>query len=89
MAQKLFEAVGGQAREKNPLSDEHFSVDGTLLEAWARLEAWASKKSYQKKEEPPPDQGKWESRRAAVARYACLHHRPGCADVLQECGLGV
>ncbi len=43
----LFEAVGGQAREKNLLSDEHFSVDGTRL-----LEAWASKKSYQKKEEP-------------------------------------
>jgi transposase len=51
VAQKFFEAVGGQAREKNLLSDEHFSVDGTLLEAWA------SKRSYQKKEEPPPDQG--------------------------------
>lgn len=47
IAQAFFEAVVEQAREKQLLSDEHFSVDGTLLEAWA------SKKSYQKKEEPP------------------------------------
>ena len=47
IAQAFFEAVLSQAREKNLLSDEHFTVDGTLLEAWA------SKKSYQKKEEPP------------------------------------
>jgi IS4 transposase len=36
------------------VSDEHFSVDGTLLEAWASL------KSYQRKEskpEPPDDPG--------------------------------
>ncbi len=47
VAQAFFEAVLEQAREKNLLSDEHFTVDGTLLEAWA------SKKSYQPKEEPP------------------------------------
>lgn len=47
IAQAFFEAVVEQAREKELLSDEHFSVDGTLLEAWA------SKKSYQKKAEPP------------------------------------
>lgn len=47
VAQALFDAVGRQALEKNLLSDEHFTVDGTLLEAWA------SKKSYQKKDELP------------------------------------
>jgi transposase len=47
LAQAFFEAILQQAREKDLLSDEHFTVDGTLLEAWA------SKKSYQKKEEPP------------------------------------
>jgi transposase len=47
MAQAFFEAVGEQARDKGLLSDEHFTVDGTLLEAWA------SKKSYQKKDEEP------------------------------------
>jgi transposase len=47
IAQAFFEAVCRQAHEKDLLSDEHFTVDGTLLEAWA------SKKSYQKKDEPP------------------------------------
>jgi transposase len=47
IAQALFDAVGRQALEKDLLSGEHFTVDGTLLEAWA------SKKSYQRKEEPP------------------------------------
>jgi transposase len=46
IAQAFFEAVCRQADEKSLLSDEHFTVEGTLLEAWA------SKKSYQKKEEP-------------------------------------
>ena len=41
-----------QARAADLLSDEHFSVDGTLIEAWA------SQKSFQRKdqsEKPPPD----------------------------------
>ena len=47
VAQAFFAAVLQQARERRLLSDEHFTVDGTLLEAWA------SKKSYQKKQDPP------------------------------------
>lgn len=47
IAQAFFEAVLGQAREQGVLSDEHFTVDGTLLEAWA------SKKSFQEKQNPP------------------------------------
>jgi transposase len=47
IAQAFFEAVLDQARSKELLSDEHFTVDGTLLQAWA------SKKSYQKKADPP------------------------------------
>lgn len=35
------------AKKKDMLSDEHFTVDGTLIEAWA------SQKSFQKKDEPP------------------------------------
>ena len=40
-----------QARGADLLSDEHFSVDGTLIKAWA------SQKSFQRKDEatPPPD----------------------------------
>jgi len=40
-----------QARARGLTSDEHFTVDGTLLEAWA------SQKSFQAKEGkpgPPP-----------------------------------
>ena len=46
IAQEFFAAVGDQARAKGLLSDEHFTVDGTLLEAWA------SHKSFQRKDGP-------------------------------------
>ena len=36
-----------QAREGHLLSDDHFTVDGTLIEAWA------SHKSCKRKDEPP------------------------------------
>jgi hypothetical protein len=52
IAEKFFGGVLKQAREADLLSDEHFSVDGTLIEAWA------SQKSFQRKdsgEAPPPD----------------------------------
>jgi len=35
VAQRFFAAVLAQAKEADLLSDEHFSVDGTLIEAWA------------------------------------------------------
>jgi len=35
IADALFEAVLKQARQRDLLSDEHFTVDGTLLETWA------------------------------------------------------
>lgn len=46
VARKFFGAVVDQAREKGLLSEEHFSVDGTLVEAWASL------KSFHPKHEP-------------------------------------
>jgi transposase len=52
VAGRFFDGVLGQAREADLLSDEHFSVDGTLIEAWA------SQKSFQRKdrgEGPPAD----------------------------------
>jgi transposase len=47
IAQAFFGMVMEQAKAKGLLSNEHFTVDGTLLEAWASM------KSYQKKEDPP------------------------------------
>ena len=52
IAQKFFDQVLEQATAGGLVSDEHFSVDGTLIEAWA------SQKSFQRKdrtEEPPKD----------------------------------
>lgn len=37
VARQFFDAVVGQARRAGLLSDEHFTVDGTLIEAWASL----------------------------------------------------
>jgi transposase len=56
IAQAFFEAVLIHADSARLLSDEHFTVDGTLLEAWA------SHKSFQRKAGPtepsdPPDAG--------------------------------
>jgi transposase len=51
VAEEFFSIVVQQAREKRLLSDEHFTVDGTLIEAWA------GQKSFQKKKDsktPPP-----------------------------------
>ncbi len=47
VAAAFFDAVVDQARAAGLLSDEHFTVDGTLLEAWASL------KSFQPKDTPP------------------------------------
>ncbi len=52
IASAFFDAVIGQAREAGLLSDEHFTVDGTLLEAWASLKSFRRKDSGPT---PPPD----------------------------------
>ncbi|MGH9357702.1 MAG: IS5 family transposase [Terriglobia bacterium] len=52
VAQGFFAAVLDQARTRGLLSDEHFTVDGTLIEAWA------GHKSFKRKDHPdqtPPD----------------------------------
>lgn len=46
VAQAFMMAVLELARKDDLLSDEHFTVDGTLLEAWASL------KSFQRKDKP-------------------------------------
>jgi transposase len=39
VAGRFFEAVRSEARRRHLLSSEHFTVDGTLLEAWASLKS--------------------------------------------------
>src|SRR5215212_8398447 len=47
IAEAFFQEVVGAARAAGLLSDEHFTVDGTLLEAWA------SQKSFTRRDTPP------------------------------------
>jgi transposase len=48
IAERFFAAVVCQAKLRRYCSSDHFSVDGTLLEAWA------SHKSFKPKDGPPP-----------------------------------
>lgn len=54
VAQAFFNGIVQQARDGGLISKDHFTVDGTLIEAWASL------KSFQKKDKPddePPQDG--------------------------------
>ncbi len=47
IAAKFLAALLGQPRVKALLSDEHFSVDGTLIEAWASMKSFKPKDGSQ------------------------------------------
>jgi transposase len=55
VAQEFLARVVAQARAKGLTSDEHFSVDGTLLEAWASVKSFQPKQG--KPSSPPDDPG--------------------------------
>ena len=55
VAREFFSAIVEEARRRQLLSEEHFTVDGTLLEAWASM------KSFRPKDErgdPPGEAGR-------------------------------
>jgi transposase len=52
LACRFFDTVVSEARKRNLLSDEHFTVDGTLIEAWA-----STAKSLRRKDAAPSDGG--------------------------------
>ena len=54
VAREFLCEVVKQAQAKNLTSDEHFTVDGTLIEAWASLKSFQHK---DKKDTPPDDPG--------------------------------
>ena len=56
IAAKVFGAVLAQPRVKRLLSTEHFSVDGTLIEAWASM------KSFKPKDAGQPRRRLWPRR---------------------------
>ena len=53
VAGKFFDAVVSQARLAGLMSAEHFSVDGTLIEAWASM------KSFRRKDDDDSDNNGW------------------------------
>ena len=55
VAKEFLQRVVEQARSAGLTSDEHFSVDGTLLEAWASLKSFQPKDG--KNDTPPDDPG--------------------------------
>jgi transposase len=56
VAQRVFDAVVAYARREGVLSDEHFTVDGTLIEAWASLKS-VKPKEPSTPAAPPDDPG--------------------------------
>src|SRR5580698_6303702 len=55
VAGEFFTRVVAQARSLQLLSDEHFTVDGTLVEAWASLKSF--KRKDREPSQPPDDPG--------------------------------
>jgi transposase len=56
VAEEFFSIVVHQARGKRLLSDDHFTVDGTLIEAWAGQKSFQTKKKDDGLK-PPQDPG--------------------------------
>lgn len=53
-AQLFFATIAEQAREAGWMSDAHFTVDGTLIQAWASLKSFAPKQGDVKKTDDDP-----------------------------------
>lgn len=57
VAGAFFQEVLDQARGRGLLSSDHFTVDGTLIDAWASLKSFRRKDDDGKGAPPPDDQG--------------------------------
>jgi transposase len=67
IAAKFLAAVLSQPRVNRLLSSEHFSVDGTLIEAWASMKSFKPKGS--KGDDGKGDDGKGDGGRDALADF--------------------
>ncbi len=57
VAAAFFDAVLDEARRRQLLSDEHFTVDGTLLESWASMKSFRPKPQAESGEQEKTDAG--------------------------------
>ena len=65
IARAFFTQVRAQAEQRGLLSDEHFTVDGTLIDAWASL------KSFQRRDAPPTPPARASSTPRGSPARAC------------------
>jgi transposase len=54
VARRFFEGVIDEARREGLISKEHFTVDGTLIEAWASMKR-VRRRDEKPEDRPPPD----------------------------------
>ncbi len=57
MAEEFFSLIVNQARRKGLWSDERFTVDGTLVEAWTGQKSFQEKKESGAANQPPNSGG--------------------------------
>jgi IS5 family transposase len=57
VASVFFGKIVEQAQAAGLMSDEHFTVDGTLIEAWASLKSFRPKEEKPQDRPPPDDKG--------------------------------
>ncbi len=83
VAGAFFAAVVTEAKRNNLMSSEHFSVDGTLIDAWASLKSFRKKDGSDDEESKGSPSNRWVplSRKKAIQRNARVQDRPrGEAD---------
>ena len=77
VAQRFLAELVALPEVRRLISSEHFSVDGTLLQAWASLKSFRAKDGG----DSPPGPGRGRRAgfqgREALERDPCQHHRPG------------
>jgi len=71
MSRKFMAAILAHSEVKPLLSDEHFSVDGTLIKAWASMKSFQPKAESRYRTARPDG---WARRSAATAIAALRHH---------------
>src|SRR5882762_4169173 len=76
VAEAFFDAVLAQARGRELLSNEHFTVDGTLIQAWAGLKSFQRRTCRRRPRTIPAIRLIVLEASQLLARGAALHPRP-------------
>ena len=89
IAAKFLRAVLAQPKVKALLSDEHFSVDGTLIQAWAQHEERSGRRTAAGEPPAPGRNGERDFHgEQRTNDTPCLDHRPRGQAVPQGQGQG-